>query len=116
MRLAVAFCLLATPLAAESSFSVTDSCIMGAGRWTCAAVIETAQSGDPSRVGQLAGWGLGVWSAAPSERGLGFTNTVEQVGGQGIYRATPDECARPPGSTALCRVVYSMIDNTNPPS
>lgn len=104
----------ATPLAAQVTFSSTDSYIMGAGGWTCAEVIETFQGSDESLKGQLAGWVLGVWTRATTEREKGFTDIVEKVGGLKIYEATLTECRQEPPSTYLYRVVYKMIDNTNP--
>ena len=111
---ALPFCIAALPLAAETTVTNTDSYIMGAGRWTCAEALAVAAARDPSETGQLAGWILGVWSRATTEREKAFTEIVERVGGQGIYEASLAECSKAPGSTRLYQVVYSMIDNTNP--
>ncbi len=111
---AIWFGSLALPVAAETVVTRTDSFIMGAGRWTCEEVLGTLQSGDAGRRGEVAGWLLGVWSRATTERSTAFTDIVEKVGGQGIFEATVAECRRAPGSTLLYRVTYEMIDNTAP--
>ena len=113
-RGAILLVFLAGMARAESSVDVTDSFIMGAGRWPCAQVMEVAQGPASTSKGDLAGWILGVWSHATTAREKGFTDIVETVGGQGIFEATLAECAKAPPSTMLYRVVYSMIENTNP--
>ncbi|EBA09174.1 hypothetical protein [Sagittula stellata] len=116
MRL-VALALIVTcasPLSAQVTFSSTDSYVMGAGGWTCAKVLETFHGTDESLKGQLAGWVLGVWTRATTEREKGFTDIVENVGGLKIYEATLNECRQAPPSTYLYRVAYKMIENTNP--
>lgn len=111
---AVFLTTLAFPALAESSLDVTDSFIMGAGRWPCSQLLDVAASRAPLDLGQAAGWVLGAWSRATTEREKRFTDIVENVGGTRIFEATVEECRKAPPSTPLYRVVYRMIDSTNP--
>lgn len=100
------------PSAAETTMTVTDGYVMGAGRWTCDDALTVAQSGTPIQKGQLAGWIFGFWSSATFNRESTFVDTVEQVGGRKIYDATFAECQKAPGSTLVHVVVRAMIKNT----
>ena len=112
--LLVAALLHATAVRSETTLTTSDSYIMGAGSWPCSEVLTIWRGDDPSLKGQIAGWVLGVWSRATTERERGFTDIVEQVGGQKILEATLKECSAAPPDTLLYRVSYEMIDNTNP--
>ena len=98
---------------AEQGSVIDDSFFMGAGIWTCSEVLEARSAGDVSRNAQAAGWILGAWSMATTQREKGFVDVVEKVGGAGLFELTLKECAKAP-EAQLFRVVYSMIANTNP--
>lgn len=108
LAIALAAMVPSTPTAAAEN----DGFVMGAGRWTCAEVIEAADNGDAAANGQAAGWVLGYWSAATFARETGFVDLVEQVGGRTIYQQTVAECRKAPAETMLYRVTKSMISNT----
>ncbi len=97
---------------AQSTTTASDGFIMGAGRWTCADVLQVADSGSPIQKGQLAGWVLGFWSAATLTRETSFVDTVQGAGGERIYVATLDECRKAPGSVLLYRLSREMVRNT----
>lgn len=99
-------------LSAGALPAAADQYIMGAGQWTCSDVVAAATSDDESRIGQLAGWILGFWSAATITRDNDFVDTVESVGGRGIYEATVNECAGAPPDELLYVVSNSMVVNT----
>lgn len=103
--------LLAAALAAPLP-ALADGYVMGAGRWTCADALAVAKSDDASRVGQLAGWIMGFWSAATFQRESSFVDIVENVGAQKIYEATLTECQKAPGDVPIYKVAESMISNT----
>lgn len=103
---------LAAAVAFVPTLAVADGFVMGAGRWTCGQALNVSQTGSPIEKGQLIGWLLGFWSAATFEREVGFVDTVEKAGGEAIYNATLQQCAKAPADTVLFRVVRSMIENT----
>jgi len=105
----LAAALLTGPLAAPAS---AEGYVMGAGTWACGDVTQVAQAGNDNEVGQLAGWIMGFWSSATFTRETGFVDTVESVGGRGVFDATLAECAKAPPETLLHIVVQSMIRNT----
>ena len=98
---------------AQQEAVIEDSFFMGAGVWTCGEVLAAREAKDVSRNAQAAGWILGAWSMATTQREKGFTDIVEKVGGAGLFELTLKQCATAP-ETQLYRVVYSMIANTNP--
>ena len=97
---------------ATTTPAAADQFIMGAGSWPCGEVTRVAQSGSDSEVGQLAGWVLGFWSYATYERDNTFVNTVETVGGRGVFDATVQECAGADAEVLLHVVARSMAENT----
>jgi hypothetical protein len=116
-RLAVVACLMAAPPVAapafaQTSVTVLDGYIMGAGRWTCEEALTVARGSDASRIGQLAGWILGTWSRATAEHGRAFTDQVEATGGRGLYEATLQACNTAPGAMKLYQVTFRMIAET----
>jgi hypothetical protein len=99
-------------LALPATSARAEGYVMGAGSWPCAEVVEIMETGDPSRVGQVAGWVFGSWSAASFRRETGFVDSIEQVGGETILRRTVQECRNAPPDTFLYTLVNSMIANT----
>ena len=104
--------ILALGIGLHGTVAVADGYVLGAGRWSCADVIETHEQGSPIRQGQVVGWLLGYWSAATFQRETRFVDIVEQVGGRKIYEANIAECRKAPPETLLYRVADSMIENT----
>lgn len=102
----IAISLLSPTLASAEGY------VLGAGRWTCADIVRVSESGSSSEIGQFAGWLFGYWTAATFTRETGFTDVVENVGGQAIMNATIDECKRAPADTMVYQIANGMIDNT----
>lgn len=106
----IATATLALVLAAPPVLA--DGYVLGAGRWTCAEVVDTFDNGSASRKGQFFGWLMGYWSAATFQRETGFVDIVERAGGEAIAARTLEECLEVPPETMLFRVVDEMIRNT----
>lgn len=104
------FALAAFALHAASAQA--EGYVLGAGSWSCSEIVEIMETSDPSLVGQVAGWVFGFWSSASFAREPGFTDIIEEVGGETILRKSVEECRKAPPDTPFYSLVNSMIANT----
>jgi len=102
-----ALALAATPIPASA-----DSFIMGAGNWTCGEALRVANEGTESELGQLIGWVLGFWSAMTYDHGAAFTDTIEEVGGRGVFETTLMACSEADENAPLHAISISIVRNT----
>jgi len=102
--------LIATLLA--PNFASAEGYVLGAGRWTCADVVAAIDSNDTFKVGQIAGWLMGFWSATTFTRETEFIDIVENAGGRAILDTTLEQCRTAPPETLLFTLTQSMISNT----
>ncbi len=104
--------ILAALMLLGPSLASAQGYVMGAGRYTCAEVLAINDGGDPSRVGQLAGWILGYWSSDTFRQNKNFVDIVEQAGGLAILELSIEECRKAPPEALLYQVTQSIINNT----
>lgn len=105
--------LLAPPAQAHDMELVPrEGYVMGAGAWTCARALEVALGDDQLQKTALIGWLMGAWSMSTFFREPGYSDVIEEVGGEQLYRLTMQRCDSGPGEVLVHTVLRSMIDNT----
>ena len=105
--------LVATTAAAQQiTFADKDGYSMGPGTWNCQRVVAVATGDGGQDKSALVGWIMGAWSMSTFAREPGYSDIIEQVGGETIYIETVTRCSSAPAEELLHTVVLSMIDNT----
>ncbi|HCQ67163.1 MAG TPA: hypothetical protein DIU07_19355 [Rhodobacteraceae bacterium] len=80
----MAFTTLVFTLAATSARA--EGSVMGTGSWPCSEIVVIMETGDPSLVGQVAGWVFGYWSGATFRREADRVGILEEVDEETILR------------------------------
>ncbi len=104
------FLLAAVLLAPLPAFA--DGFIMGAGRWTCAKVVEVADGEHLGDYFQMGGWIFGFWSRETIDQDSAFIDKIENIGGTKIFDFTVDACRNADPEMLLFQLTQKIIDSS----